>query len=106
MATCRGASVDFIVTSTPARLRSDAVRENQTPVTITIRNVPEPLVEGLRARAKDNHRSLQEELLVILEEALKRRRLRPDEVHQIVLATGLKTPAESVEIIRAERDAR
>jgi len=32
--------------------------------------------------------------------------IRPQEVHQIVVASGLKTPAESLDIIRAERDAR
>ena len=75
-------------------------------VSLSIKNVPEPLVERLRARAKANHRSLQGELLFILEEALKQRRLSPEDVHRIVLASGLKTPAESLEIIRAERDAR
>jgi len=75
-------------------------------VNLSIKNVPEPLVERLRARAKDNHRSLQGELLVILEEALGQRRLNAREIHQIVVASGLKTPSESLEIIRAERDAR
>jgi plasmid stability protein len=75
-------------------------------VSLSIKNVPGPLVEKLRARAKDNHRSLQGELLVILEEALQQRRLSADEVHRVVVASGLQTPAESLEIIRAERDAR
>ena len=75
-------------------------------VTLSIKNVPDALVERLRVRAKDNHRSLQGELLVILEEALSQRRHSSEEVHQIVVASGLKTPAESLDIIRAERDAR
>jgi plasmid stability protein len=37
------------------------------PVSLSIKNVPEDLAERLRERAKRNHRSLQGELLAILE---------------------------------------
>jgi hypothetical protein len=40
------------------------------PITITIKQVPERLARKLRARALGNHRSLQRELMVILEEAV------------------------------------
>ena len=36
--------------------------------TLTLRNVPEPVVRALRGRAKRNHRSMQKEILSILEE--------------------------------------
>ena len=39
-------------------------------VNLSIRNVPDEWVEKLRERAKRNHRSLQGELLSILEETL------------------------------------
>lgn len=39
------------------------------PVTFTIKQVPDQVAEGLRRRAEANHRSLQRELLLIVERA-------------------------------------
>lgn len=39
------------------------------PVNLSIKEVPEPLAERLRARAERNHRSLQGELMAIIEAA-------------------------------------
>jgi plasmid stability protein len=39
------------------------------PVNISIKNAPDDLVAALKARAQRNHRSLQGEVLAILEEA-------------------------------------
>ena len=39
------------------------------PVNLSIKNVPEALAEKLRARAERNHRSLQGELMAIIEAA-------------------------------------
>jgi plasmid stability protein len=39
------------------------------PVNLSVKNVPDALAERLRARAARNHRSLQRELLSILESA-------------------------------------
>ena len=39
------------------------------PVSLSIKNVPDELAEGLRARAARHHRSIQGELMAILEEA-------------------------------------
>jgi len=47
--------------------------QNYRPKTmpnLSIKNVPEPMLAQLRARAKQHHRSLQGELLAILEEAV------------------------------------
>jgi plasmid stability protein len=43
--------------------------EPAVPVTLTIKQVPDELAERLRERAARNRRSLQRELLLILEEA-------------------------------------
>jgi plasmid stability protein len=76
------------------------------PVTLSIKEVPEDVLERLRERAKRNHRSIQGELLTILEDAVAPRRLTVRELYERVRDSGLRTPSESTEIIRAERDAR
>ncbi|HEU0168621.1 MAG TPA: Arc family DNA-binding protein [Chloroflexota bacterium] len=73
---------------------------------LSVKDVPEPLVEQLRDRAKRNHRSLQGELLTILEEAAGKRRLSIWELDQMVGELGFEDPDESVEIIRELRDSR
>ncbi len=40
------------------------------PVNLSIKNVPEAVAQGLRERAAQNHRSLQGELMAILEDAV------------------------------------
>ena len=73
---------------------------------LSIKNVPEDLVERLRARAGANHRSLQGELLSIVESALRETGpLSFNEISQRVVRLGLTTPSESVRIIRQDRDA-
>ena len=79
---------------------------NETmPVTLSVKNVPEKLAERLRQRAASHHRSLQGELLAILEEAAQPS-LTIDELAEKVRSLGLCTPADSVAIIRAARDGR
>jgi plasmid stability protein len=46
-----------------------SVPELSMPVNLSIKNVPDALAEKLRARAERNHRSLQRELMAILERA-------------------------------------
>ena len=75
-------------------------------VDLSIKKVPESVLESLRARAKRNHRSLQGELLVILEESVSPRRLTVEEAYQRVRASGLRTEPEAVGMIREDRDAR
>lgn len=75
------------------------------PVNLSIKNVPDGLAERLRERAERNRRSLQRELLVILEEAAATR-IRPREALERVRALGLKTPSESTRLIREMRNAR
>lgn len=40
------------------------------PINLSIKNVPEAVAEALRARAEKNHRSLQGELMAILERSV------------------------------------
>jgi antitoxin FitA len=74
-------------------------------VNLWIKNAPEDMVERLKLRARKNHRSLQDEVLAILKEAVsKPRRLTVADVLAEVERTGLRTPSESAAIIRADRD--
>lgn len=77
------------------------------PVNLSIKNAPDDIVSRLRARAERNHRSLQGELLAILEEAVRKEpALSVEEVLREVDRLGLQTGSESADLIRAERDAR
>lgn len=49
------------------------------PVTLAIKGVPEDLAEALRSQARQNHRSIQGELMAILEENLRGRPFRAQE---------------------------
>jgi len=75
-------------------------------VNLSIKNVPEAIVERLREQARANHRSLQGELLVILEDAVEPRRLTLAEARDQLVQLRLRTPAESTAMVREDRDAR
>ena len=100
------------------------------PVTLTIKQVPEPLAKKLRAQAAANHRSLQGELMSILHDAaseapaaaepgstyrVKRaskeaaahgRRLTLRELWERSKKLGSQSPSESAAIVRRLRDER
>ena len=77
------------------------------PVNLSIKNAPDDVVERLRERAARHHRSLQGELLAIVEAAVRpTQHLTPDEVLAEVRRMGLRTPAEAAAIVRADRDRR
>jgi len=78
----------------------------EMPVTLSIKNVPDEVVARLRARARRSHRSLQGELLVILEEAIGSERLTVSELRRRVEEMDLRTGEEAQLIIRELRDAR
>ncbi len=73
---------------------------------LSVKNVPEETLDRLRERAKRNHRSLQGELLTILDEVLKPGKLTIRELYERGQASGLRTPDESTRIIREDRDSR
>jgi antitoxin FitA len=77
------------------------------PVDLSIRNVPDQIAERLQQRASAHRRSLELELLAILQDAV---RATPQPMSAIdllarVRAEGLQTPAEALAMIRADRDA-
>lgn len=77
------------------------------PVTLSIKNVPDEIAETLRAKAARNHRSLQGELMAIIEEAAGRKNpMSPADFLAEVRAMGLRTPAESRAMVREDRNAR
>ena len=82
------------------------------PVNLSIKNAPDAIVETLRKRAQRNHRSLQGELMAIIEKIASEEeamsvppRLTPHELLERGRKLGLKT-SSSVEIIRKMRDER
>jgi len=77
------------------------------PVNLSIKNVPDQIADKLRERAARHHRSLQGELLVILEESVaKESFMTAGEFLAEVKRISLKTPAESARFVREDRDDR
>ena len=76
-------------------------------VNLSVKNAPDEVVRRLKERAARHHRSLQGELLSILEEAVRPpRQLTPEDVLAKVRALALRTPSEAAEITRTLRDGR
>jgi plasmid stability protein len=74
-------------------------------VTLSVKNVPADLAKRLKERAARNNRSLQGELLEILDDA--GRYLTLDDIAEIAKKLGIKSDRnESTQIIREDRDAR
>jgi plasmid stability protein len=75
-------------------------------VALSIKDVPEPLAKALRARAARNHRSLQGELMHILETAVGPKPFDAFGLHAEIKKLGFSTPSESVRMVRETRDER
>ena len=77
------------------------------PVNLSIKNVPDHVAEEVRKRAAKHHRSLQGELISILEETVAHeKRMTPAGFLKEIRDFSLKTPSESLKIVRRDRDAR
>jgi plasmid stability protein len=77
------------------------------PVNLSIKNAPDHVVQRLRRRAERRHRSLQGELVAIIEAAAREEQpATPADVLAEVRRLGLRTPSESAALIRADRDGR
>jgi len=77
------------------------------PINLSIKNAPDDVVQRLRERAERHHRSLQGELMAIIEAAVREDRpATPAEILAEVRRLGLHTPPEATAIVRADRDAR
>lgn len=77
------------------------------PVNLSIKNVPDELADRLRRRAEASHRSMQGELMAILETALTPTPpLTPRQVLHRARQLDLETPREAAADLRRERDDR
>ena len=77
------------------------------PVNLSIKNAPDRVVQRLRERAERHHRSLQGELLAIIEAAVQADELAsPGSILAEVRRLGVHTPSEATAIIRADRNGR
>ncbi|MEE9495862.1 MAG: Arc family DNA-binding protein [Desulfobacterales bacterium] len=76
-------------------------------VNLSIKNVPDKIAEQLKMRAAKNHRSLQGELMSIVEAAVANNEtMTPLELLSEIRSMGLSTPSESRDMVRDDRDAR
>jgi antitoxin FitA len=75
-------------------------------VNLSIKRVPERIVAQLRRRAAAHHRSLQGELLSVLEEAVNPQRATISQVRERLAKLGVGTADESTNMLRLDRDAR
>jgi len=75
-------------------------------VSLSIKNVPDEIVVKLKGRAAKNHRSLQGELISILEEAVRPNIMSLNELEKRISLLGLKTSEEATDIVRELRDGR
>ncbi len=74
---------------------------------LSIKNAPEHVVERLRRRAERHRRSLQGELLAIIEAAAREEaQSTPTDILAEVRRLELNTPNEAAALIRADRDGR
>ncbi|MEO8681385.1 MAG: hypothetical protein ABI665_20210 [Vicinamibacterales bacterium] len=71
-------------------------------MTLSVKDVPVDLADRLKKRAAENHRSLQGELRSILDAA--DHTLSVLEIAALVKHLGIKSPSESAQIIREDRD--
>lgn len=75
-------------------------------VSLSVKDVPEEVADALRARARANHRSLQGELMAMIEAHVGARPFGARRLLEQVRALGLETPREAGEMVRADRDRR
>lgn len=79
-------------------------------VNLSVKNVPDALAGALRRRARRHHRSLQGELMAILQSAVSPAKSFAREAATDMAWTPLRAPvapqSESALIIRAARDGR
>jgi plasmid stability protein len=73
---------------------------------ISIQNLSPDTLNRLRQRAKRNHRSLQGELMALIDQAVESepRKLSVDEISAKVSRLGIKRRNEAVKLIRSDRD--
>ena len=75
-------------------------------VSLSIKEVPDDLAQSLRDRATRNHRSIQGELMHILETAVRTRPFQAAALQRRLHALGFSTAGNAVRTIREDRDRR
>jgi len=75
-------------------------------VSLSIKNVPAPIAKALGSMARRNHRSIQGELMHILEAAVQPVRFDVGRIRRRAERLGLATSADAVDIVRDARDSR
>jgi antitoxin FitA len=75
-------------------------------LSLSIKNVSEELADALRERAARNHRSLQGELLHILETAVRPQPFQATALWRRLRALDLTTADEAARFVREDRDTR
>jgi plasmid stability protein len=77
-------------------------------VNLTIRDIPRPVLDRLRAGAEQNRRSMQGEIVAILEAAAAAPTTRwtVAETLRHLRKMGVRTPAEAARMMRADRRGR
>ena len=73
-------------------------------VTLSIKGVPRRTADRIKERAARHHRSLQGELMAILEEAATSFSI--DDLAKLSQRMGLRTKSDAARVIRRDRDAR
>ncbi len=127
--TVQGGALPLLIDADPFRLQNDFFSKPfwraVMAINLSIKNVPDALADRLRARAERNHRSLQGELMAIIEGALASEGLAENAVRgREMIRRGTKTIEQigaelrakhpepisdaprSVDIIREMRDSR
>jgi len=66
------------------------------PVSFSIKNVPDELAEALRRRAERNHRSLQGELMAILQSSVQAEAPAPNVMRERAAPYGVEAPSQPV----------
>lgn len=75
-------------------------------VSLSIKNVSEDLAQAVRERAARHHRSLQGELLHILETAVRPQPFQAGALWRQIQALGLTTSDDATPFVREDRDTR
>ena len=75
-------------------------------VSLSIKEVPEELAQALRERAARNHRSVQGELMHILESTLGPKPFRGRALSAAIRELDFTTGSESAGMVREDRDSR
>ncbi|MBI4312810.1 MAG: Arc family DNA-binding protein [Chloroflexi bacterium] len=74
------------------------------PVNLSVKNVPDELAEKVKERAKRHHRSLQGEMIAIMEEAVGPGKLSLDEAERRLRGLAFETGNDSTAWVREMRE--